>query len=180
MNENILTSMTEPVFLARRNHALEHATFNILAHRGFTNPLAGYSDSHGFWVLGDIKTETLKEAVVIAHQRLLKGERGLAIHTHCGTNYAAAGALAGLAAWLGMLGTESGWRRKVDRLPLVMALATFAFMISEPLGPYLQRRVTTDSELGNLEVKSITRYQRGKLIFHQVQTYPRTNLREIA
>lgn len=176
MNENILVAMTEPVLLARRNHALEHATINVLALRGFPKPLAGYSNAHGFWIMGEIDTEMLKEAVLLAHQRLARGEKSLAIHAHCGTNYAAAGALAGLAAWLGMMGVGEGWRRKVDRLPLVMALAMLAFMLSEPLGPYLQKRVTTDATMDNLQVASITRYQRGKFIFHQVQTHPKTRL----
>lgn len=170
MNENILVNIAEPLSLTRRNHALEHATLNILGSRGFPEALAGYSNARGFWIFGDIETEKLKDAVISAYQRLSKGEKSLAIHAHCGTNYAAAGALAGLAAWLGMMGVGSGWRRKVDRLPLVMALAMLAFMISEPLGPYLQRRITTDAVLDNLQVASITRYQRGKFIFHQVQT----------
>lgn len=170
MNENILVNVTEPLSLTRRNHALEHATLNILGSRGFPGALAGYSNARGFWIIGDIETEKLKDAVTTAYQRLSKGEKSLAIHAHCGTNYAAAGALAGLAAWLGMMGVGSGWRRKVDRLPLVMALAMLAFMLSEPLGPYLQRRITTDAAMDNLQVASITRYQRGKFIFHQVLT----------
>jgi hypothetical protein len=67
------------------------------------------------------------------------------------------GTLAGFAAWLGMLNVGSGMRRKLDRLPLVIALATVALVLGLPLGPQLQAKVTVDPHLGKLQVVRIER-----------------------
>lgn len=88
----------------RRNHGLEHASLNILNQRFPDRTLAGYSSPSGFFVLGDLATEDLREAVMQALTRLQTGERHLAIHPNCGTNYVASGFVAGLLAWLGMAG----------------------------------------------------------------------------
>ncbi len=132
--------------------------------------LAGYSERDGFFILGSIDTQVLKVAVDQAYERLLHGEPWLAIHEKCGTNYVAAGAVAGFAAWLGMLGVDSGWRRKLDRLPMVMLLVTVATILAQPLGPFLQKELTTDPRVDAIRVVSITRYQRDTLVVHRIRT----------
>ena len=146
-----------PVSHVRRNHALEHATLQVLAR---TNPflrLAGYSNVGGFWVVGEISTDMLAVAVQEALARLRAGEIGLAIHPHCGTNFVASGFLAGVAAWVGMLGTGSGFRRKAERLPIVISLVTLTIILANPLGPLLQAKITTEPNIGALEVVRIER-----------------------
>jgi hypothetical protein len=97
------------------------------------------------------------------------GESGLAIHDHCGTNYAASGFVAGLLAWLGMAGATSK-RDKVERLPLVIALATFGFIASQPLGPVLQKRVTTSGNPQGLSIVDVFPIQWGQFSLHRVIT----------
>jgi hypothetical protein len=146
-----------PVSHVRRNHALEHATLQVLAR---TNPflkLAGYSNVGGFWVVGEISTDMLAVAVQEALARLRAGEIGLAIHPNCGTNFVASGFLAGLAAWIGMLGTGSGFRRKAERLPIVISLVTLTMILANPIGPLLQAKITTEPNIGALEVVRIER-----------------------
>jgi hypothetical protein len=153
----------------RRNHGLEHATINILSQRFPYHRMAGYSFPGGFFILGDIPTADLREAVIQALERMNKGERHLAIQDHCGTNYVASGFVAGLLAWLGMAGTN-GKRDKVERLPLVITLATFGFMLSQPLGPVLQQRVTTSGDPRGMSVVEVFPIQFGWFLLHRVVT----------
>jgi len=171
-NLSELTSLfvVSPFMRVRRNHALEHATLQVLTEKNPHRYLAGYSDLRGFWVLGEVETQDLQQAVDEAHARLLAGEKNLAIHPNCGTNFAATGLLAGAAAWLGMLGTGKGLRSKLDRFPLIVSLVTLVLIMSQPVGPYLQKTVTTDPNLGNLHVFEIMRYQRSGTPMHRVKT----------
>jgi hypothetical protein len=153
----------------RRNHGLEHATINILSQRFPNRRLAGYSFPGGFFILGEIPTADLREAVSQALARMNNGESGLAIHDHCGTNYAASGFVAGLLAWLGMAGAKSK-RDQVERLPLVIALATFGFIASQPLGPVLQKRVTTSGNPQGLSIVDVFPIQFGQFSLHRVIT----------
>jgi hypothetical protein len=153
----------------RRNHGLEHATINILSQRFPYLRLAGYSFPGGFFILGDIPTADLREAVIQALVRMSNGERTLAIHDHCGTNYVASGFIAGLLAWLGMAGAKSK-RDKVERLPLVIALATVGFIASQPLGLVVQQRVTTSSDLQGMSILDVFPIKFGRFSLHHVIT----------
>ena len=151
----------------RRNHGLEHATLNILSQRFPNRRLSGYSFPGGFFILGEIPTADLREAVSQALARMNNGESGLAIHDHCGTNYTASGFVAGLLAWLGMAGAKSK-RDQVERLPMVIALATFGFIASQPLGPVLQKRVTTSGNPQGLSIVDVFPIQFGQFVLHRV------------
>lgn len=153
----------------RRNHGLEHASLNILNQRFPERTLAGYSSPSGFFVLGDLATEDLREAVMQALTRLQTGERYLVIHSNCGTNYVAAGFVAGLLAWLGMAGAKSK-REKVDRLPFIIALAMLGFIISQPLGPKIQERITTSGNPEGMTIVDIFLVRFGRFTLHRVIT----------
>ncbi len=154
----------------RRNHGLEHATLHILANYLPHTMLVGHSDIGGFWIIGDVPPELLHAAVQEAVARLRAGESQLAIHPNCGTNYATAGALAGLAGAAAMVGVGRRWQDKLARLPVAFAFATLALIVSQPLGLELQRSVTTSSQPGSLEVIAITHRKQGRVTFHRVHT----------
>jgi hypothetical protein len=165
-----MTILDSPVLSRiRRNHGLEHATINILSQRFPSRRLAGYSFPGGFFILGDIPTADLREAVIQALVRMNNGERTLALHDHCGTNYVASGFVAGLLAWLGMAGAKSK-RDKVERLPLVIALVTFGFIASQPLGPVLQQRVTTSGDPQGMSIVDVFPIKFGQFSLHRVAT----------
>lgn len=162
-----------PLSLIRRNHGLEHATINLLSQKYPARSFAGHSDSKGFWVIGEISTDELAEVSQQALARMNAGEHGLAIHAHCGTNAVTTGILAGGVAWLATLHTEKSWQKKLDRLPWVILLVTGAIILSQPLGPKVQEKVTTSGTPGNLVIKQIVRYERelkDRPVMHRVQT----------
>ena len=159
--------------LIRRNHGLEHATLNLLSKKTPGVSFAGHSDQKGFWVVGNVSTDFLLETVQEALTRMKKGERSLAVHDHCGTNFATAGVLAGTFAWLATLGTANNFKKKLDRWPLLVLLITGALIVAQPLGPKVQEKVTTSGEPGNLVVKQIVRYERvehNRPMLHRVLT----------
>jgi len=153
----------------RRNHGLEHATITILSQHFPDRRLAGFSDLNGFYLFGEVPSADLREAVTRALARLGNGERYLAVHPHCGTNYVASGFVAGLLAWLGMAGVRTK-RDKVERLPLVIALITLGFIISQPLGPMIQERITTSGDPQGMIVVDIFPVQVGRFALHRVST----------
>jgi hypothetical protein len=153
----------------RRNHGLEHATLNILGPRFPDRSLAGFSFPGGFIILGDVPTEHLREAVVQALARMNNGERQLAIHPGCGTNLVTSGFVAGVLAWLGMAGAKNK-RDQVERLPRVIALAVLGFMLSQPLGPAIQKHITTSGDPGDLAVVDIFPVKFGRITLHRVVT----------
>jgi hypothetical protein len=165
---NILNS--KPFSRVRRNHGLEHATMNVLAAKHTRASLAGHSDLSGFWLVGEVSTEEVAEAVFQALARLKEGEHELAIHANCGTNFVAVGLVAGIAAWLGMVGVGSGFRKKLERLPMVISLTTLAMIFAQPLGPILQERVTTSGEPGELQVTQIIATHQGPFMAHHIIT----------
>jgi hypothetical protein len=159
-----------PFSRVRRNHALEHATLAVLTEKNPGLRMAGYSDPKGFWLVGEIETEKVDEAVHQALARLRGGEHGLAIHPYCGTNLVTTGFLAGSFAWLGMLGAGRSTRDRFERLPLIISLVTLGMMVAQPLGPKVQERVTTSHDTRGMEVVKIERSKRGEVPLHRVLT----------
>ncbi len=138
----------------RRNHALEHAAIHILSDRFPRQSMGGHSNPTGFFIFGDLPTQDVSSAVSEALTRLQNGEAELAIHPGCGTNYVVTGGLAAGLALLGMSGTKDT-RERLERFPLLMALAVLAFLIAPPLGNALQKQVTTEANPGALTVLQI-------------------------
>ena len=159
-----------PVDQVRRNHALEHATLHILAKKHTNQFLGGHSDARGIRIIGNISTEEIQLALDEALARLQSGEKTLAYHPNCGTNYSTAGILAGTAAWLGTLGSGKSVKEKANRLPLVIMLVTSMLIFSRPLGPFLQKYITTKSDPGTLKVFEIQRHDFANFVFHRIMT----------
>lgn len=150
-----------PPFLAtRRNHALEHATLHILARKYKDQNMAGHSNPTGFFLFGDMTTDDIRNAINEAETRLRAGERKLAIHSGCGTNLATTTLLPATFAWVPLQSTRSlRWRLLL--IPLALVFAAFGYLLSKPLGPWLQANVTTEADLGNMRVMDIIVVRKG-------------------
>ena len=155
-----------PYLATRRNHALEHATLKILARKYDDKGLAGHSNPTGFFLFGDISLDDIQSAIREAVTRLRAGEWDLAIHPGCGTNVATSLVLPATLAWLPLQGTRSNrWRLLL--IPIALTFAVFGYLLSKPLGPWLQRHITTKADLGPLQVSEITVVRKG---VHRVVT----------
>ena len=157
-NHHMLLNL--PLILeTRRNHALEHATLHILA-RTYHTSMAGHSNPTGFFLLGDIQLEDIAIAATEAMSRLKAGESGLAVHPGCGTNLVATALLPATFAWAPLRGARSTrWRLLL--IPLALAFAVFGYMLSKPLGPWLQQYITTEADLGNMQITEILFIRKG-------------------
>jgi hypothetical protein len=154
----------------RRNHALEHATLHVLAVKYPKQSLAGHSNPTGYFIVGNVPTEEVSTAARQALNLLKHGERDLAIHHGCGTNIATTALLAGGLAWLVLKGARSNFGRLL-RLPFALGFAILGLTLSRPLGPWLQAKVTTEADLGNLDIVEVRRVGRGRLSAHRVITH---------
>jgi hypothetical protein len=143
----------------RRNHALEHATLHMLA-RTHTGSMAGHSNPTGFFLLGDFSTPDVWASATEALERLREGESGLAIHAGCGTNMATTALLSATLGWFPLRGTKST-RMKILLIPIAVAFAVIGVLISRPLGTLLQQRVTTEANMGSLQIIDIIPVRKG-------------------
>jgi hypothetical protein len=153
----------------RRNHALEHATIHMLSAKYPERHLAGHSNPTGFFILGNVTTDDLKSSVTQALTRLRAGESKLAIHAGCGTNFATTALLAGTLAWVPLSGSKS-LRRRLWMLPFAIAFGMLGYALSQPLGPILQAKVTTEADMGDLQVEDIVPLRKQGVAVHRVIT----------
>ncbi|RPJ23208.1 MAG: hypothetical protein EHM33_21585 [Chloroflexi bacterium] len=155
-----------PYLATRRNHALEHATLHMLARKYDDKNLAGHSNPTGFFLLGDLAVDDIRNAINEAMTRLRAGQRELAIHPGCGTNFATSMVVPATLAFLPMQRARSNfWRFLL--IPVALGLAVFGYLLSKPLGPWLQRNITTEADLGNMQVMEIIPVRKG---VHRVLT----------
>jgi hypothetical protein len=147
----------------RRNHALEHATVSLLLGRlGPNMRVAGRASANGFFLYADAPQSLLTECVNEALARLQRGEEFWAVTPHCGTNIATAGILAGLGSALAL-----GNGKRSDRLGGAMVASMAAVVISQPVGRWIQKHITTSPDLKDTEVVAIeTKNER----FYKVRT----------
>lgn len=143
----------------RRNHALEHATLHMLARTHKTS-MAGHSNPSGFFIFGELRTQDIRAALNEAYSRLRAGESGLAVHPGCGTNLVASAFLPATMAWMPISGVRSNrWRLLL--LPIALVFGVLGFFLSKPLGTWLQRNVTTEANLGNMQIIDVTLVRKG-------------------
>ena len=168
MSKSILD--LQPISRIRRNHGLEHATIHMLSKKFPTESFAGMSTPFGFTIVGNVTSEDVAEAAIEALKKLRAGQSELAMHQNCGTNYAIAGMMAGLGAWLGMIGAGRSTKKKLERLPLMMTLATVSLVATRSLGPYIQKNITTTGHPDGLELTKVETSVRAGLRMHRVIT----------
>ena len=122
--------------------------------------MGGHSNPTGFYLMGSFSKDDIIEASDEAMQRLRSGESELAIHEGCGTNIATSTLLPAAFAFVPMQSVRSNFWR-VLLIPFAIGLAVFGYFLSKPLGPWLQRNVTTEANLGNMRIVDIIPVRRG-------------------
>ncbi|HET89738.1 MAG TPA: hypothetical protein ENN99_03225 [Chloroflexi bacterium] len=173
MNQAVSLSHIPVLSHVRRNHALEHATIQVLSERHRDLRVAGRSSLWGFYLYGQVGSEEVLAAAQEGLRRLRQGQSQMALHRNCGSNFVVAGTLAGLGAFLvieGIAGRPKSWIERMARLPLACAAATLGIILAQPLGPIFQARVTTQADVGDLRIVSVTQENKAGLTIHHVRT----------
>jgi hypothetical protein len=135
----------------RRNHSVEHATLHILARKYPKMTMGGHSNPTGFYLMGNFTKDEIQEAADEAMRRIRSGETEL---------------LPATFAFMPMARARSTFW-KVLLIPFAIGLALFGYFLSKPLGPWLQRNVTTEADLGNMRIVDILPVRKG---LHRVIT----------
>ena len=151
----------------QRNHALEHATINLLSQQYPGARVVGFSGPMGFTLYSSLTAEQIISAARQALSALKAGESKLAVHENCGTNLVITAMLTTLATILGLGYGRRSRRGPLDlaeRLPQAVLLNTVALAVAEPVSRWVQTNVTTDPVLDEVEISSFfTDYQGGRL-----------------
>lgn len=133
----------------RRNHALEHATINVIEERYGPSNLGGLARPEGFIIQGGAPPALVAEAAQEALARLRAGERRLAIHPRCGTTLVAAQLVMAVAFIVTLVVI-----RQFTLLPFLVGIVAAA-LLGPRLSPILQRFVTTDADVGDLAISGV-------------------------
>ena len=160
-----------PIINLRRNHGLEHATIHILSRKVPNLSMVGRSDLKGFTLYGNVTIEDVNAAVTEALTRLKNGQASLAVHPNCGTILATTGLLTGLASFMA-IGLSGAPRRRFRwaSIPEAILAATFAALVSQPLGMFVQEHFTVSGIPGNLQIQNILRVPNQHLTVHRITT----------
>jgi hypothetical protein len=153
---NLLTLPVQMVQVAmdkrrRRNHALEHATVNVLEQKyGQRLPMSGFAEQDGFLVQGSASPQIVMAAAREGLQRLQAGETQLAIHPRCGTNIVT-GQLLSAVTFFGVLLLLGNLTLFNALLAMILAIAV-ARTFANPLGMFLQRTLTTSTDVRGVSI----------------------------
>lgn len=133
----------------RRNHALEHATINVIEERYGRRMLTGLARNNGFVVWGAVDPFVVEEAARTGLTRLKRGETWLAIHDRCGTSIATANLISSIA-FLALL-FQLGY---LSPLSVLVAMAV-ASMVGPIVGRYVQQYFTTSADVADFEIGGV-------------------------
>lgn len=142
----------------RRNHALEHATINVLEkYASGRLPLSGLAQKNGFIISGAQDPNLVVEAAQEGLSLLKRGECQLAIHRNCGTSIAIANFIAALLFLIFLI--QTGY--------FSIFAILIALLMANILGPYLgeftQKYFTTSCDVEDLEIVGIEpEFRRGE------------------
>jgi hypothetical protein len=155
----------------RRNHALEHATINLLSHRYPSAQILGLSGPQGFTLYTSLDPETVNRMVPQALASLQHGLTDLVYHENCGTNLVMTALLTTTATLAGFQAHRRlTMRRFVELLPQAILLNVVALLIAGPFSRWVQTHVTTMDNLADTEIVSIKMNRRGTLRRVRVRT----------
>lgn len=134
----------------RRNHALEHATLNVLECRHGRPEVNGVAVQAGFILRGLVNPHHIVAAAEEGLRRLQAGDTAIAFHPQCGTSIGTAELLTWttLVVLLSLTGRLS-W------LALLLGLA-LTYLIAPVVGRLVQQRLTTTTSLEGVEVIGVT------------------------
>jgi len=146
----------------RRNHALEHATLNLLGKRFPDAQAMGMSTPWGFTIYTSLTAEEIVPTAMEALKRLKAGDGALRVHRNCGTNTVVTATLTTLATLFGVRGKKHSLGKLLEHLPHLILLNVLALLAAPTLAEWVQATFTTDPNVVDVEIASVfTDYYRG-------------------
>ena len=134
---------------ARRNHAIEHATINVLEERYGAHTLDGYSTNEGFRIRGPIDPAMLLDAAREGLLRLQRDDRALAINVRCATTLTTSFLLLN-ATFMSILATLKLWE-----VPGIMVTLLLSALGSLSLSRWMQHGIITSMDVKGMSIGSI-------------------------
>jgi hypothetical protein len=134
----------------RQNHALEHATINVIEQRYRTRGVVGMPDPNGFHLRGRVSPDTVTSATQEAFRRLKRGEVDLAWNRRCPTSLVGTQVLLAVVFLVVALLV---WR-EFTAPPVLIALLGGA-LLGPPISPFLQRWLLVDPDPGTLQFRDV-------------------------
>jgi len=129
----------------RKNHALEHATINLLQPQlGIS--LSGMSYPDRFVIMGVADPYLVLAAAQQAQRLLAQGHTELAVHARCGTTALLSSFF--FAVFFLLLSWQIGL---FSWLNIVLSVV-IAWALGSVVSPWVQRYITTDPHVQNLEI----------------------------
>ncbi|HEY88212.1 MAG TPA: hypothetical protein G4N98_00570 [Thermoflexia bacterium] len=154
----------------RRNHALEHATINLLGRLQSDSQTVGISGPRGFTLYTDLTIEEVYPAVQQALAALQQGRAELAIHPNCGTNLLTTALLTTITTVLGLRRKQEQKSDRVENFLQLVLLNALMLVLARPMGFWVQANLTVDPRVQDLKISAILSRQRGRLQCIEVQT----------
>jgi hypothetical protein len=139
--------LTDP--MTRKNHALEHGTINVIEERGVTPLLSGASFKDGFSIRGIADPGFVLKAANEARQRILVGEKELAVSKRCGTTVVVVNTISAVIFLLLLL-----LAGRISLFPVILSLLA-AYALGPVASPWVQRHVTTDPHISSMEISGV-------------------------
>ncbi|MBI2874621.1 MAG: hypothetical protein HYY09_06005 [Firmicutes bacterium] len=135
----------------RRNHALEHATINVLEERYGRGKLAGSACEEGFrlWGFRNLGAPVLEEASRTGLARLRAGEKSLAIHDRCGTSLMTANLISSVVFLLLL------WRTGLFNLAALVVTLLLANLVGPLFGRAVQGYFTVSTDVEDMEIVGV-------------------------
>lgn len=143
----------------RANHALEHATINVIEERLGCLNLAGMGQEDGFIVQGPVDPHLLESAARIGLERLRTGETNLAIHRRCGTSMLAANLISSVLIILLL------WTFGYFGIFYILLALIAAQFLGPHLGRVMQKYLTTSADVEGMEIVGVERKYENRNVF---------------
>ena len=137
IENKIRTAPLNVIAHIRKNHAMEHATIHLLTQALPNVSFGGWSFVKGFWILGKAELQDVQKAAEMAYARLNNG-------------LCTAG-----AAMITTLGTDEDEDR-ITKFSAFLTAGMIGALAGRPLGPKVQEKITTDSDVSSLSIVSIS------------------------
>jgi hypothetical protein len=150
----------------RRNHAIEHATVSILNEQKIKPTVLGLAIPSGFIICSKSNKDEIISAANYGLKLMKSGVTEVSISQFCGTNLVVMALLTGVSTVL--LGRIPGTKPK-NVLNITTGFLLSA-LISKPIGQIVQKYVTTDSNVKNIQIKNSLSLNIGTFYIHCIST----------